>query len=274
MLFCLVFCAFLSKGQTNSHLRLIAGMLDSIKSMQTVRFKVVALERTNGTYYKATSENKINVKPRKIYLVNTEKKLEILFATGEHNSKAVVKPHVFPYITMQLNPTGNLMRKNQHYTINELGFDFIGKSIALALSKEKGDFAKCLTYMGKTEKNGCACYLFVYETKTYPYFEYTVKEKETVTSIATRLNVHDYMLRVKNDLCNEFNYLKAGSKIQVPVYYCKKAVFYLDEKTLLPVSVSIFDDIGLLENYDFYNIILNKPFEANEFSKDYKDYHF
>ena len=36
--------------------------------------------------------------------------------------------------------------------------------------------------------------------------------------------------------------------------YCKKAVLYLDEKTMLPVSVSIYDDIGLFENYDYTNI--------------------
>lgn len=274
IVFCLLFIPVPGQVQTNNHLHLISAMLDSIKNIQTVRFKVLAIERTNGNYVKAISENKINIKPRKLYLVNKEKKLEILFVSGEHSNKALVKPHVFPYFTLQLNPTGSLMRKNQHYSINELGFDFIGKSITLALSKEKTDFAKSLAYLGKVTKNGYSCHMFIYETKSFPYSEYTVKENETVTSIAGRLNANDYMLRVKNNLCNEFDYLKPGTKLQVPVYYCRKAVFYLDEKTLLPVSVSIFDDVGLLENYDFTNIILNKPFEADEFTKNYKDYHF
>ena len=68
--------------------------------------------------------------------------------------------------------------------------------------------------------------------------------------------------------------MKTGTKLKVPVYYCKKAVFYLDEKTLLPVNVSVFDDIGLLENYDFTDIILNKPIDPKEFTEDFKDYHF
>jgi hypothetical protein len=40
-------------------------------------------------------------------------------------------------MTISLDPTGNLMRKNQHYTINELGYSFIGHSIALTINKDK-----------------------------------------------------------------------------------------------------------------------------------------
>ena len=270
----LLFFYLTGQSQQIKPLLMIIGMQDSIKTIQTVRFRVSAIERTNGKYIKTISDDKIQVKPRKLYLLNPEKKLEILFVTGVHNNKAVVKPHVFPYLTLTLNPQGSLMRKNQHYSINELGFDFMGKTIALALSKEKENLAKSLTYHGTQNKNGYKCHLFVYESKSFPYTEYTVRENETVSSIATKLCVSDFMLRTKNNLYNEFGHLKAGTKIFVPVYYCKKAVFYLDEKTLLPVSICVFDDVGLFENYDFTNIILNKPIAQEEFTEDYKDYHF
>lgn len=274
----LILCFLLGLGaaraQTPSALHVIAGMLDSINNVKTLRFRVKALERTNGIYVKAVSDNKVNIKPRKVYLVNPEKKLEILYVAGEHNGKAIVKPHVFPYLTLQLNPLGSLMRKNQHYSIHELGFDFIGKCITLALSKEKDNFAKCITNLGIRDRNGYKCYMLWYEAKTFPFVEYTVKENETVTSIALKLNANDYMLRAKNNLYNEFDLLEPGTKLLVPKYYCKRAVLYIDEKTLLPVSVNIFDDFGLLESYDFMNIIVNKPFATDEFTKDYKDYHF
>lgn len=270
----LTFVTFSLQGQNFAQLHLISAMIDSIKNDLSIRFKVTAIERTNGTYVKAISECKVQTAPRCMYLHNREKKLEILYSTGHYTNKAVVKPHVFPYLTLQLNPNGNLMRKNQHYTINELGFDFIGKSVAMALSKEKENFTRCITYYGKVEKNGNMCYLLVYEAKSFPYNEYIVKEKETVSSIALKFNCNDFLLRTKNDLYNDFDYLKAGSKIQVPQFYCKKAVFYVDEKTMLPVSVAIFDEVGLFESYDFTNIIVNKPISAEEFTKDYKDYHF
>ena len=249
-------------------------MHDSIEAIKTVRFKVSAVERIQGNFVKVVSENKIQTKPRKLYLLNREKKLEILYVEGLNGGKAVVKPNVFPYLTLKLNPMGSLMHKNQHYSIHELGFDFIGRTIELAISKEKENMAKSISYLGMQTKNGCKCHLFVYETKNFIYNDYTTSANETVASIAAKLHINDYIIRTKNNLYSEFGTIKVGTKLKVPVYYCKKAVFYLDEKTLLPVNVSVFDDIGLLENYDFTDIILNKPIDPKEFTEDFKDYHF
>lgn len=249
-------------------------MIDSIKNVRTVRTSIKALERINNAYSSAASEIKVNVSPRKLYFIGRQGKLEILYVTGEHGNKAVVKPHVFPYLTLTLDPRGNLMRKNQHYTINELGFDFIGRTVGLILSKEKENMSKSMTYVGKHEHNGYMCHMLVYEAKTFTYSEYTVQHKETLTSIAMKQSLNDYMLRSKNNLFNDFGYLKEGSKILVPGMYCKKAVFYLDEKTMLPVSVSIYDEVGLFENYEYTNIKINKPFEEKEFTKEFKGYGF
>lgn len=261
-------------AQTGSHLQLISAMLDSIKKIQTARFKIAAIEKMGNTYLKAVSDIKMQLHPRKIYFINREKKLEILYVEGENDDKAIVKPHIFPYVTVLLHPTGSLMHKNQHYTLNELGFENIGNSIAIALSKEKEKFAKSITYYGKQEKNGYKCHLFVYEAKTFPYTEYVVKQKETVSSIAAKLSLNEYMIRSKNGLINDFGYIENGTKLKVPLYYCKKAVVFIDERTMLPVSVSVFDDTELLESYDFTNIVINQPIDPKEFTRNYRDYHF
>lgn len=275
VLICFLILGIASFAQPVKPLKLVVDMIDSIDAVKTVRFKVTALEKiNNNSYLSATSEVKIQIQPRRLYFINRQKKLEILFSTGFYNNKAVVKPHVFPYITVTLDPTGNIMRKNQHYTINELGFDFIGRTFALALSKDLDNLSKNLTYVGKHEKNGYNCHMIIYDCKNFIYTEYVVKPRETLSSVALKLNVNDYMLRAKNNLYNDFGFLKVGSKLQVPVYYCRKAVLYIDEKTLIPVSVSIYDEAGLFESYDFTNIIINKTIDPAEFTKDYKDYGF
>jgi hypothetical protein len=253
---------------------MLVEMIDSIKNVKTIRTNIKALERINNVYSSAASDIKLNVNPRKLYFKGREGKLEILYVSGLHGNKAVVKPHVFPYLTLTLDPRGNLMRKNQHYTVNELGFDFIGRTVALILGKDRDNLSKNLTYLGKHEHNGYSCFMIIYETKTFPYVEYTVQRKETVTSIALKQSINDYMLRTKNDLFNDFGYLKEGMKLQVPSMYCKKAIFYLDEKTMLPVSVSIYDEVGLFENYEYTNTKVNRPFDEKEFTKDYKEYGF
>ena len=254
--------------------KLITDMLDSSKKVSSLRYNMKSVERIETGYVTATTKVKLQVHPRRSYLVNTDNKLEVLYSEGENNNKALVKPHVFPYFTMSLDPRGNLMRKNQHFTILDIGFDLNEKTIAIALSKEKDQIARHLTYVGKVEKNKMNCMLLVYENLDFSYYEYTVQHKETVSSIAGKFTVNDYMIRCKNKLYDNYGYLKEGSVVKVPTFYCKKAVFYVDEKTMLPISVSIYDEVGLFESYDFFNLEVNSPIPAAEFKRDFKGYGF
>lgn len=253
--------------------RILHQMYDSIKNVRTLRMKVSALERINHKFVSANSEIKILTHPRKLYFHNSTKKIEILFNPELYSHKALVKPNVFPYMTLSLDPTGNLMRKNQHYTINELGYDFIGKSVALTISKDKDGLSN-FVYHGRHQKNNYNCYLLEYENKSYTYTDYTVGDKETTTSISYKLCVNEYLLRDKNNLLNEFGYLRKGRILKVPTLYCRKAVLYIDEKLMLPISISLYDEMGLFENYEYTGIEINKPFQDDEFMKHNKSYGF
>jgi outer membrane lipoprotein-sorting protein len=252
---------------------ILSHMFDSIKNIKTLRIKVAALERLGDHFSTSNSEIKLRTSPRQLYFINPEKKLEVLYLSGKLNNKALVKPNVFPYFTLNLDPIGNIMRRNQHYTINELGFDFIAQSIALTISKDKEGIKK-FTYHGKVKKNGYLCYLLEYENKNYGYTDYTVGERETVSSISAKLAVNDYLVRSRNDLLNDFGLLKKGSSIKIPTLYCKRAVMYIDEKLFVPVSISLYDDIGIFESYDFTAIEINTPIKDEEFTRNYKGYSF
>ncbi len=254
--------------------KIIADMIDSVKKINYLRCNMRSLERIETGFTTASTHVKLQISPRKSYLQNAEKKLEVLYNSEVSKNKCIVKPHVFPYFTLTLDPTGNLMRKNQHFTIFELGFDFTVKTIAIALSKEKDQIAKHLTLVGKVEKNKMNCYLFIYENNAFAYNDYVVQEKETVSSIAVKFVVNDYMVRTKNDLYNDYGYLKKGSHIKIPSFYCKKGYFYIDEKTLMPVSIAIYDEVGLFETYDYMDLELNKSIPAAEFTRSFKSYGF
>jgi hypothetical protein len=270
----LLFFLFTSSTPTEITPGQILGyMYDSIQHIKTLRMKVTALERIERKYLSATSEVKLQVKPRKVYFINRARHLEVLFDSETVPGKALVKPNLFPNIPLVLDPMGGLMRKNQHYTLHELGFDFIGKSVALTIKKDKNGLSN-FRYLGKVYKNGYHCYMLEYENKDYSYVDYKVGEKETATIIAYRLCVNDYLLRYRNDLVNDFGFLKKGKILKVPSLYCKKAVMYLDERLMLPVSISLYDDIGLFESYDFTEIIVNRPFRPDEFSRHYTEYGF
>ena len=253
--------------------KILHQLFDSIKNVKTLRVKVTSLERIEKKFLSANSEMKIQTSPRKLYFVNKFKKLEILYDGELAPNKALVKLHSFPYLSLSLDPMGNLMRKNQHYTINELGYEFIGKSVALTISKDKNGVNN-FTNKGRVIKNGYTCYLLEYENTAYSYIDYTVGIHETVSIIANRNCVNDYLVRYRNNLLNDFGFLKKGTVIKIPTLYCKKALMYIDEKLMLPVSLSLFDDVGIFESYDFSGIEVNKPFKENEFKKDNSDYGF
>lgn len=274
----LIFCTLaLCSQHSKEHLKdfkLITDMMDSVKKINYLRCSMKSLERTETGFASASTKIKLQVLPRKSYLQNQEKKLEVLYNSDLSANKCIVKPHVFPYFTLTLDPKGNLMRKNQHFTIFELGFDFTVKTIAIALSKEKDQIAKHLSLVGKVEKNKMNCYLFVYENNAFSYTDYVVQEKETVSSIASKFVVNDYMVRTKNKLYDDYGYLKVGSKLKIPSFYCKKAFFYIDEKTMLPVSVAIYDEVGLFETYEYLDLEINKPIPEAEFTRNFKGYGF
>jgi hypothetical protein len=272
LLFAVLSISFLPPADINP-VRLLGQMTDSIHNVRTLRVRIKALERIEKKFLSAESSIKLQSNPRRLYFFNPDKKLEILYNHGQNNDKALVKPHVFPYLSLFLDPRGNLMRKNQHYTIHELGYDFIGRSVALTLSKDK-EGLKNFTYHGKVTKNGYRCYFLEYENKAYSYVDYVVQEKETVNSIASKNCVNDYLVRYNNDLVNDFGYLKKGKVIRIPTLYCKKAVIYIEENLMLPVAISLYDDKGIFENYEYFELVVNKPIKEEEFSRSYKEYHF
>ena len=270
----LVFASAAFSGGSPEHpsTRLLGVMYDSIQNVRTVRMKIYALERIERRFLSANSEVKVQSHPRKVYFLNRVRKLEVLY-DSETGSRALVKPNAFPFIPLLLEPAGALMRKNQHYTINELGFEFIGKSVALTIRKDRNGLNN-FTYRGKVKRNGYNCHLIEYENRSYTYVDYTVGEKETATIIAYKLCVNDYLLRYRNDLLNDFGFLKKGRVLKVPSLYCRKAVIYLDERLMLPVSISLYDNAGLFESYDFSEIVVNKPFGDDEFTRSFPVYGF
>ncbi len=266
-------CSQISKDHLKDF-KIISDMMDSAKKITSIRYKMKSMERIESGYNRASTQIKLQINPRKSYLLNTENKIEILYNSTESATKCLVKPHTFPYVSLNLDPRGNLVRKNQHFTVLELGFDFTVRTIAVALSKEKEQIIKHLAVAGKVEKNNMHCIMLIYENLNFAYQDYIVQPKETVSSIAAKFVVNDYMVRTKNKLYNDYGYLKVGSIIKIPSFYCKKGVFYIDEKTMLPISVSIFDEVGLFESYDYFEVELNKHIPDNEFKKDFKGYKF
>lgn len=273
----LIFILFLGAHTPNNNLscrEIITQMLDSIKKIRTQRCDVKSTERANGGLHFAESKIKINMHPRKIYFKNPSKGIELLWVQGTNKGNATVRSSTLPFMNLDLDPLGSLMRKDQHHTIFDLGFHFIGATIGNTIVKAPKDFDKHFAYAGTLVWNKIPCHQIVVDYPEYKYIEYTVGKGETVTSIAYKFSTSDYKIRYKNELSSYFGTIKEGKKLLIPTPYCNKTILYIDKKTLVPLNIKVYDEGGLYESYEFYNVKLNTTFAADEFSKAFKEYNF
>jgi hypothetical protein len=262
------------RAETLSCHDIIERMLDSIRSVKTQVNDVKATERVDGHLLFSESHIKVAYGPRKIYFNNPVAGNEVLWVEGTNKGNASVHSRSVPLVNFDLDPYGSIMRKNQHHTIFELGFQYIGATIANTIIKAPKDFDKHFSYAGTLIWTGRECYQVLISYPEYKYVEYITQKGETVTSISQKMSTSDFKIRYKNGLNSYFGAIREGKKLLIPVPYSNKAIVYIDKKTFMPVSVKIYDEEGLYEAYEFYNIRLNVTFAANEFSKNYKDYGF
>ncbi len=248
-------------------------MVKAIKEVDGLKYNLKITERGRKGYNYYESAVKLNRKPRMLYIYI--KGIEVLWTTGTNNGKALVKPNSFPYINLNLDPMGSLMRQDQHHTINEMGFDYFGGIIEYCANK-LGDKVDQYFYLdGEERYNNRPCYKLVINNKDFAYTSYTVGDGESITSIARKLFVSEYMIVELNPKFKDyFDILKKGQVIKVPNWYAKNVIIYIDQLYYLPIGVKIYDDKSLFEEYNYFFLQVNPTFEKNEFTRDFKGYKF
>lgn len=253
---------------------IIFKMIKSIDDVERLKYSLKITERGKKGYNHYESSVKLNKKPRKIYLYI--KGIELLWQSGWNNNKAYVKPNSFPYINLSLDPLGSLMRQDQHHTINEMGFDYFGSIVEYIALKVNAHFDEYFKMEGEERYNNRPCYKITINNKDFGYENYTVKdENESITTIARKLHVSEYMIVEVNPKLNDyFDILKKGQVLKVPNAYAKDVTLYVDQLYYLPIGVKVLDDKGLYEQYDYHYLQVNPKIEDAEFTKTYKDYKF
>lgn len=261
------------KAGPNCH-DLVTKSLKSIRELRGLKYHLKITERGrkgNFNYYE--SAVKFNRNPRQIYLYI--KGIEVLWLQGVNAGKALVKPNSFPFFNLNLDPMGDLMRQDQHHTLNEMGYDYFASIIQHSVDRLGDKFDEYFELAGEERINNRPCYKVVISNKDFGYTDYTVGEGESITSIARKFFVAEYMILEKNPKFKDyFDILKKGQVIRIPTWYCKSVVLYIDQFYFVPISIRVSDERGLFEEYNYYYLQVNPKFEEGEFSKEYRDYKF
>jgi hypothetical protein len=214
--------------------------------------------------------------PRKTYayLHSPSKGTEVLWIENENSGKVLVKPTSFPYISVNLSPFGSVLRKSNHHTVHQIGFDYIAGIIANIAQKSGSHFSQYFLYQGEVNFEGRNCYKILIDYTPYQYIDYTVQTGENLTKIARKMFVSDYMIKQINPDVADYDDVKAGQRIKVPNAYARKTVLYIDKENYLPLVQKMYDEKGLFAHYEFHHLELNPVIKSEEFSRDYKEYNF
>ena len=255
-----------------SNRELIDKIFDAVANVKTMRYKLQCNERIKGRMQYFESKVKLQISPRKLYL--SLKGPEVLWIEGTNNGDALVNPGAFPYMNLNLDPYGSLMRKDQHHTIHEMGFQYLADVLRDGMRRAGDKLDKYFVMVGEEKYYGRPCYKLSISFPDFAWAPYIVKKGENLTTIARKLKISEYMVLYNNPKISWYNDVKQGQVIQVPNAYAKLTLLLVDKETYLPVSNTVFDDQGLYEKYEYVDLLVNTPILPEEFTKNYKGYGF
>jgi outer membrane lipoprotein-sorting protein len=251
-------------------------MITAMDNVKTAKYNLHKVERVGKKTVESEIIVKLSTNPSCVYIysVSPNPGAEVLWVKGQNNDKVKVSPNKFPFITLDMNTSNTLLRQDQHHTTPDIGFAFLSNVLKDYISKIGENFYKNVSYEGLIDWKGKQYYKIVIDNVGYGYTIYSIKRGESITNIAAKLGVSDYMIMTLNPNLADYNDARPGQKIKVPTAYAKKIVLYLDKLNYLPMGQYIYDDKGLFEQYELSSFILNPVISPAEFTPKYPGYKF
>ena len=279
-IYCLLTVGLLSLSFVNLTEELPSGhaltknMFKSTREIKSMVFNMKKIERIKGEFVEQESFVKLNRDPLKVYSKQLRPKegLEVLYS--EDSKTALINPNGFPWVNLNLDPMGSTMRKGQHHTILDAGYDLVVSILEFLFNKYGEEAIGMAHNKGLSTYNGAVCWIIEIKNPYYKYEKYTVKEGEQLNTIADKFRLSEYMIMENNKEIEHYDDLTAGQVISIPNDYSPRIVLYIEKERMIPLMMKIYDDKGLFEQYEYADITLNPELSPAEFTPDYEEYNF
>lgn len=272
-LFIGILSIFLLSSFTHKDTQILDSIFQEIdihmSKIKTLQFKLKRTERIEGELISVENYIRFQAQPFKsmIEFLGESEGDFLLYVPSEYEGKAVFIPGGFPYVNVNLSPQSSLMRKTSHYTVEEIGVQFIVDQI-------KGNYLKWKEYFhyrGKFFGENGHYHLIEGVLDKLEYFEYEVKPGETLGDIGKKFYVSEYMLMEINDNVDALDDDMEGQIINIPNCYANRIVMHVNEATLFPEMILIEDSSGIFEKYEYREIKINEQIDPNFFNEEYLD---
>lgn len=250
-------------------------MFARTKKIVGLKYTMQKLERIGSETTSQKSSVKMTRNPVRVYSKQHTPKegIEVLYVTGANGGMALVNPNGFPWVTLKLDPMGSTMRKKQHHTIKDSGYDLVISILEHLTIKYSATLSSMISEKAPLVWDGHQCSVIEFNNNFFKREKYTVKKGETVLSIAQRNKVSEYMILEENDL-DSYSTIPEGTVITLPNDYASKMILFVDKARHIPLVMKVYDDKGLYEQYEYTNVTVDPAFKSDEFDSDFEDYNF
>lgn len=251
-------------------------MFEQTRQISTVTYEMEKLERINGKMIEQRSWTKLSRDPYKVYVKQLYPKegVEALYQRGANNDMVLVNPNGFPWFNINLDPLGKTMRRNQHHTIMEAGFEHVVGILQFLFNKYSNEIRSMISLVEISEWQGRQCWVIKLENPYFTFIPYIINEGENLDAIAKKFMISQHMILEYNEDIDDFNDVYAGQEIYIPNDYSPQMVLYIDTEYKIPVLMKIYDHKGLYESYEYSKVNLNPSIQPEEFSANFDDYGF
>lgn len=277
LLFLLTICSsFHAKNNEPSGYEIAKEMFTRAADIRTLTYTITKQERIEGKIMKQISFTKMQKNPYAVYLKQTYPNdgMEVLYAQGVNNDKALINPNGFPWLNLKLNPHDGIMRNDQHHTIFQSGFDHVVSILEFLCFKYKDQIDEMVVYNGEVMQEGKVSHSITFINPYFELIEYEINKGETIEDVAEKYKLSAYMILEKNPKIKNYEDVRAGQIIMIPNDYSPKLNLTIDAKEFVPLKMEVFDDKGLYELYEYSQVVVNPEFAAREFSEGFEKYGF
>lgn len=251
-------------------------MFAVVNKTKTLQYTLESLERVNGKLKKEIMFFKISTDPVKAYVFQYYPKngIQMLYVDNKNGGKAKLNPGGFPWVSLNLDPEGELMLENRHHSIFDAGFNYTTSVLEYLLDKYSSQTVNLMKLNDIETIHGIECYSITFTNPNYRHILYTAKNGDTPLSIARKLHINFYSVMENNDGLKPNTKIKEGTKLIVPNDYASKMELYINKNLMYPVFLQIYDQKGLYEEFLFRYVKINPPFKEIDFSEMNPAYKF
>lgn len=256
---------------------IIDKMRASIRSMNQSTFDLRSKERFGSKYVYKKMRFHMQERPKKVYMKDMEKGVELLYVDGWNKNKGYINPNGFPWINLSLSVFDSKVVSENHHTIHDAGLGFVNvlldgfESTVVKAGKSRNTL---YSYQGEVTFNNRPCYkIYIMPPVEFKYRSYTTTRDQNLLQLSRRVVASDYLIKEKNNVSYSRT-IRKGTTLSIPSAYAKKVIVYIDKQSYMPVVQMLYDERGLFEKYEYTNIKRNPKFSSKEFTTDCESYGF